>query len=355
VFKRAKKYLGFDDRWLILTGIPVITVVITTLIFGTEMFKNELIPCLSIAAIFTIAYWLTFRELIIQYHKRFSDYTFNKKRLLYVISRFSFAYIGVKFGVGYIINYFHPEHVSFYDNNKLGYLNSEISELMMIALVFFIYEGIYYFNKSRLIEIEKNKLEKITAEQRLDTLKNQVNPHFLFNSLNTVVTMIPEEPELAITFIQKLSKTYRNILEFRNEKLITIKQELSALDSYIYLLKTRFQGKIHIYNSIHEKHLQQFILPISLQILIENAVKHNITSKAKPLKIELSSNETHIIVKNNLQRKTQKYNSTKLGLANISSRYKLLAHKEIEVIEDDHFFCVKLPIIKNILHENTDH
>lgn len=230
-----------------------------------------------------------------------------------------------------------------------------ISSALMILLMFFLYEGIYYFNKSRLTEIEKNKLERMTAEQKLETLKNQVNPHFLFNSLNTLVTIIPEEPSLAVNFVQELSKSYRSILEVRDEKLITIDMELNALSSYIFLLKTRFTGKIHILDNIHENIKNHFIIPLSLQILIENAVKHNVTSKAKPLKIELYNTDEFVIVKNNLQKKDQHFNSTKIGLTNIQSRYQLLAGSDIVVIQDQESFIVKLPIIKNRDHADINH
>lgn len=205
----------------------------------------------------------------------------------------------------------------------------------------------YYFHKSKKIEIEKNKLEKITAEQKLNTLKNQVNPHFLFNSLNTLVTIIPEDEDQAIKFVHELSKTYRTILEVRDEKLISIKKEMEALHSYIYLLKTRFQGKIHIINSIPESCLNEFILPISLQILIENAVKHNVVSKSKPLKIDLFVEEEFLVVKNNLQKKNQEFVSTKVGLTNIRSRYKFMTDTDVIVQETENEFIVKLPIINN--------
>ena len=159
--------------------------------------------------------------------------------------------------------------------------------------------------------------------------------------------MIPEEPNRAIEFVQKLSRTYRNILEVRDEKLIPVEQELAALDSYIYLLKTRFQGKIQIYNHLDKHVMNKFILPLSLQILLENAVKHNITSKSKPLKIGISEENGYIVVQNNLQKKEQLYNSTKMGLANIRSRYKLLVGQEIIVDESPETFTVKLPIIEN--------
>lgn len=352
--RTSRKYLGFDDRWLMLLGIPLCGLLVELLIFGTHRVSENIIPCSVIGMIYTAVYWVTFRWVLINYHKQYPGYEFTSKRLAYILIRLILVYFIVKFSVGFMLHITLPEHVAFYNENKVSPVISEISELLLAALIFFIYEGIYYFNKSRQIEIEKNKLERITAEQKLSTLKNQVNPHFLFNSLNTLVTMIPEEPDLAINFVQKLSKTYRNILELRDEKLITIGSELLALDSYIYLLKTRFHGKIHIYNNIPSEVNDHFILPLSLQILIENAVKHNITSSSKPLKIELYLDNDNIVVRNNLQKKNQTYNSTKMGLENIRSRYKLLADKNIIVQKDDNHFTIHLPIIKNTLHANTD-
>ncbi len=257
------------------------------------------------------------------------------------------VYLIVKFGVGFTIGYLFPKSKIYYETYQVAPFAGEVSEIIMIALIFFIYEGMFYFNKSKTIEIEKNKLEKITAEQKLNTLKNQVNPHFLFNSLNTLVTIIPEDEDQAIKFVHELSKTYRTILEVRDEKLISIKKEMEALHSYIYLLKTRFQGKIHIINSIPDSCLNEFILPISLQILIENAVKHNIVSKSKPLKIDLLVEDDYLIVKNNLQKKDQAFVSTKVGLTNIRSRYKFMTDKDVVVKETETEFIVKLPIINN--------
>jgi len=329
-------------------AVPTITIIITIMIFGTDFLFESPISCVPICFFFTLAYWFSMRQLIIEYHKRFANYTFNFKRLAFVSFWLVVIYFGVKLIVGQLVYLFH----------KLPHPNptaENISTALMLLLMFFLYEGIYYFNKSRLIEIEKNKLEKFSAEQKLDTLRSQVNPHFLFNSLNTLLTIIPEEPKLAVKFVQELSKSYRSILEVRDEKLITIDMELNSLQSYIYLLETRFTGKINITDKIDADIKHHFIIPLSLQLLIENAVKHNITSTAKPLHIELMNNEEHIIVKNNLQKKDQQYSSTKLGLANIKSRYKLLADAEIEIIENTAFFMVKLPIIKNREHESTHH
>ncbi len=347
MFQRAEKYLGFDDRWMIALGIPLITLVVSIMNFGVKAFSQNALPCITVGFLFTVAYWFSFRFLLINYHKKFNNYRFDRKRLTYIISRLILWYVVVKVGMILLITLLFPSHQEWYDANKVSPWIAEISEIMIIALVFFIYEGIFYFNKSRIIEIEKNKLEKVTAEQKLHTLKNQVNPHFLFNSLNTLVSLIPEDKDQAINFVQQLSKTYRTILEVRDEKLITIDKELQALDSYIYLLRTRFQGKIQIKNSIPRNFKDQFILPIALQILIENAVKHNIVSKSKPLFIELYVEENYLVVKNNLQKKDQEFATTKVGLTNIKSRYKFMTNKDVIVQETNEEFIVKLPIIQN--------
>ena len=342
----AQQYLGFDDRWLMILGIPAVSLAVTVMIFGTEDLCSTKFSNLPICFVFTTSFWLAFRQLIIVYHRKFTDFEFTKGRLFYILTRSLLIYLAINILLKILVANFYPHNVEAYLEKAPS---AKLITISMIMLIFFIYEGLYYLNKSRLMELEKTRLQKISAVQKLDTLKNQVNPHFLFNSLNTLVTMIPEDTEMAITFVQKLSTTYRNILEVRNEKLIPLRQELKALDSYIYLLKVRFQGKIHIYNTLDEHLMDHFILPLSLQILIENAVKHNITAKNKPLNINIYEEEMYVVVENNLQKKNQSYNSTKMGLANIRSRYELLVDKQIIVEETTETFIVKLPLIKNEL------
>lgn len=347
MFRNAEKHLGFDDKWLVLLGIPFVSIIVFLQIFGEAGLQADSRPCLMIAFHFSTCYWLAFRWVVINYHKSFPGTEFTSKRVIYVLARLLAVYLVVKFGLGYLLKLVIPSYVEFYDTHKVSPLAAEISELILIALFFFIYEGIYFLNKTQQMEIERNKLQKLTAEHRLDTLKNQVNPHFLFNSLNTLVTMIPEEPNQAVEFVQKLSKTYRNILDVRDEKLIPLSQELKALDAYIYLLKTRFQDRIHIDNRLGENLMDKFILPLSLQILIENAVKHNITSRRNPLHISIHEEDGYVVVENNLQKKDQQYASTKMGLENIRSRYQLLIHKDISVKETSDKFIVRLPLIEN--------
>ena len=322
------------------------------MIFGPNEFFTNQFPCVFISFLYTGVYWILVRHFLIIYHKKFDTYTFTFKRLLFVVFWMLVIYLAVKFALGFLMHVFFTD---VHDSIKGERLTEILTTGILLTGMFFLYEGIYYFNKSKLIEIEKNKLERITAEQKLSTLKNQVNPHFLFNSLNTLVTIIPDEPDLAIKFVQELSKSYRKILEVRDEKLITLNKELESLDSYIYLLKTRFHNKLEIKKELDHEVLNQFILPLSLQILIENAVKHNVTSTKKPLLIKIYNQDNFLIVENNLQKKDQNYGSTKLGLANIKSRYQLLINKNILIEQTKDTFKVKLPIIKNNGDENSNH
>ena len=333
-------------------GVPIIAVIVSMMSFGHGAMNEFTLDCVVVGVVFTIVYWMLVRQFIMEYHRLYPDYEFTFKRIIFVLFWMSLIFLGVKFTVGPIVHKIYPKLSAIVHANPLSEF---LTTSVVIAMMFFLYEGIYYFIRSQEIEKEKNALERITAEQRLNTLKNQVNPHFLFNSLNTLVTIIPEEPRLAINFVEQLSKSYRSILEHRDEKLITIDTELDSLDSYIFLLKTRFQGKIQIHNGIDQSVKGHFILPLSLQILIENAVKHNITSKTKPLKVEMTNDENYIIVSNNLQKKNQSYNSTKLGLSNIRSRYELLANKEIRVVENESNFKVYLPIITNQEYADINH
>ena len=172
--------------------------------------------------------------MFINYHKQYDTLEFGKKRIIYIGTRLLIFYLVVKYFISFLIAFFLPGCKEFYQANELYPFSGEVSEIVMILLLFIIYEVMYFFNKSKAIEIEKNKLQKVTAEQKLNTLKNQVNPHFLFNSLNTLVTIIPEDKNQAIKFVHELSKTYRTILEVRDEKLITIKKEMEALHCLLY-------------------------------------------------------------------------------------------------------------------------
>ena len=177
-------------------------------------------------------------------------------------------------------------------------------------------------------------------------MKNQVNPHFLFNNLNTLSGIVEQKPELATAFIKKLSDIYRYVLEQNDKELVSIKDEMKFVEDFIFLTKMRYDKGL-IFDSYIQDDQNIQIVPLGLQMLIENAIKHNIISDDMPLKIELKIEDGYIIIRNNLQKK-KAINAGKesLGLENLKKRYAYISSKPVEVIESNSIFMVKLPTIE---------
>ena len=193
---------------------------------------------------------------------------------------------------------------------------------------------------------EMEKYRKENAEYRFETLRTQVNPHFLFNSLNTLSSLMYEDREKAAGFIRDLSDVYRYVLDNRNKELIPLSDELKFIRSFVYLYKLRFDNKLEVEFDIRDDQHIRLIAPMTLQLLIENAVKHNIISTRRPLSIHITATGNgYIAVSNNLQKKTSGVVSSGIGLANISSRYGFLSDKPVEVTESEMAFTVKVPLI----------
>lgn len=222
---------------------------------------------------------------------------------------------------------------------------------ILIYLAFFMFINFFYesyLNQQVGIELERAKSENLLAQFEL--LRQQVNPHFLFNSLNTLKYMVESNDKQAVNFILKLSDIYRFTLESRKMDLIRLSEELKILDSYMYLLKARFEDGIDLSININRTNLSTLIPPFTLQLLIENCIKHNIVSLDHPLHISLYSEDHFIVVENKLQPKKVAEVSTGLGLQNINNRYIQFLQKKIEVIPNDTFFTVKLPVIYEYPH-----
>ena len=208
---------------------------------------------------------------------------------------------------------------------------------------------VYWYVKNRearLRRIELLNKEKIESQFR--ALKAQINPHFLFNSFNTLITIIDEHtgnPEVPIEYVQKLADFYRSILQYREEETISIPEEIHLVKDYFYLLQRRYGNNLKLEVDIAGPN--GFIPPLTLQMLVENAVKHNIISKSKPLTIRIYTvDNTWIVVENNLQKKLSDAPSTKFGLQSIINRYAMIANLKVLVEETDQVYRVSIPIIK---------
>ena len=210
-----------------------------------------------------------------------------------------------------------------------------------------VYQG--YQNQQVGVELERTKTDNLGAQYEL--LKQQVNPHFLFNSLNTLKYMVESRDPHAIDFILKLSDFYRYSLENRKQDLIKVAEELQILHAYLFLLKARFEEGIDLSVNINDQHLKSLIPPFTLQLLVENCIKHNVISVDRPLTICLYSEQDYIVVENIVQPKRTPESSMGMGLDNINERYLHLIKKEIAIQKTEKAFTIKLPII----HESNHH
>ncbi|MFK7772548.1 MAG: sensor histidine kinase [Saprospiraceae bacterium] len=349
----VKNTIGFNDKWLMLIGIPMIAFVINIIMFP-ELFSDSKVNffrrCYTIGLIYTTTYWIIFRYATAFLLNYFPHENQIWKRLSAQIILMFFGYFMIKVVVGNIIHLCIPDE--WHQDHKDG-ISEVVGSFMSIFLIWAIYEGIIFYTKLQKSIQEKEQLQRENIQSQLEGLKNQVNPHFLFNSLNTLTYLIPEEPDKAVNFVQKLSKVYRYILEIRDQKIVTISDELEFLNAYVFLLKERFGENLNIDINIPKSNYHSKIVPLSLQILFENVIKHNIISTQKPLMIQVSIEKDKLIVKNNLQKKNQVISSTSMGLQNIKNRYQFFTKKEVDVIVTSDSFLVALPLVGQLVIEKT--
>lgn len=206
--------------------------------------------------------------------------------------------------------------------------------------------GNHFFNEWKKSLVKQSVLEKEKAQAHFDNLKNQLNPHFLFNSLSSLNSLIFENPDLASKFLKQLSKVYRYLLENNENNLVTLQTEVNFVQNYISLLQTRFGGGLEVHIDIPEGELNHKIIPVTLQILIENAIKHNITFEDNPLIINIYTQNNHLVVQNNHQPKTRVEGSNKKGLNNLVDLYFYTTGIVAQIDSNPTYFTVKIPLIK---------
>jgi LytS/YehU family sensor histidine kinase len=313
-------------------------------LFGKALNEIELLITISILVFFI---WEGSRILNSQIGKVKFKRDFHPLLLLFILTVF---YVLVLSSLASLVVTRIFDLQSFYSSFKLTFgftfrVNLFLNCVNAIA---------FYINKSRETQLRAEELEKKNIEAQFEILRNQVSPHFLFNSLNVLASIVHENPDLASDFIERFSKVYRYILNNRDTKLIEVKEELDFLKSYLFLLQIRYPDNLILNIDVPEKYYTNLIPPATLQILIENAIKHNTISEKKPLKIELGNHfGNYLTVRNNMQPKSSDAESTQLGLKNIRERYKILTDQEVIVEKDESEFRVRVPLIKNE-YENPD-
>lgn len=214
------------------------------------------------------------------------------------------------------------------------------------VIIFTLVYEILFLSKERELDTKiVDQLDKELSQAELQVLTNEMDPHFLFNSLNTLNHLILNEPEQAHLFNNRLAQVYKYFLINKNKELIPLEDELEFIESYFFLLQIRHDNKLQLQTTLDEKSAKVMIPPCSLQILVENAIKHNEFTAANPLLIKISVNDHYLQVSNNIKPKLYAVNSTGIGLRNLSARYKLLFKKDITIATTRENFIVKLPLI----------
>ena len=219
--------------------------------------------------------------------------------------------------------------------------------LLISFVISLIFTSIGFFHawKNSFMQAEKLKVEMMAY--KYESLRNQINPHFLFNSLNVLSGLVYEDPKMAVKFIQQMSDLFRHVLDSREKELVPLSDELDFIRSFTFLLKTRFEDKLLIENDVVPDS-NEFIVPMTLQLLIENAVKHNEVSETFPLRISIHRDKDYLEVENNLQPKNAGEDSKKTGLHNIIQQFAFFSDLPIEIIPSEVKFLVRVPILKSL-------
>lgn len=344
-----RSLLGFDDRWLLYLFVPLVGIAMPVIFFDKTpvLDKDFIVRTLLISLVPTILYWYGCRTIALYFRQLFPGFTNNKRRVFFWILVTSIYLAFATWIVNHFCFSFTPVPMS-----REVLIKGNLGSILISVLVLAFYEIFYVYDLWKTTLLEKELLKQVHLKSQLDGLRNQVNPHFLFNSLNTLTSLVEEDKEAAQRYLQKMSKVFRYVLENREDDLISLSNELEFLTHYAFLLKERFQENLHFQINVDASKVNELIAPLVLQLLVENAIKHNVVSKAKPLTIEIFTEGGFLIVRNTLQKRLDAGESTGLGLENIINRYRFFTSQAISILEEDTHFVVKIPLLPSHSHKS---
>ncbi len=231
-------------------------------------------------------------------------------------------------------------------SKKYGVTNWFMINIALLISAFLHAKGFMEeLKKTSRKEVVEQKLIAKSANAQFESLKNQLDPHFLFNSLNVLSSLIDENPAQAQKFTASMSKIYRYVLEQKDKELVTVEDEIEFAKTYCDLLKTRFEDSVDFIFDVKKEDYRRYVVPLSLQLLLENCIKHNFATSSKPLVIKIFSDNDTLCIENNLQAREQMKESAGIGLANIVQRYALLTKKNVFIEKSEDYFKVKVPIL----------
>lgn len=336
---REKAYTLDDRKWRII-GIPLMGVAIAMMLNFDEFLKLSRFFFISafFSTVLTLTFWEGNRYIIIWMRRIFPEYGQTGRR---VAAEAVLAVIYV-FLVSMLLDELYYKPVYHVSVLAIGFRIS----IVPTVIVYLVYEAVYFFDAWKMNVRKTEALMRENVQSQLDVLKNQLDPHFLFNSMNTLAALIDDENTAAQDYLERLSDVYRYVLVSRNKNTVLLSEELAFADAYVYLNKIRFRENLHVEKRLSKEVMAQYITPLSLQMLIENAIKHNVASRENPLQIVIREEAgEYLVVENNISEKAILEKSTRVGLQNIINRYSLLTDRQVEVNRNEERFTVKIPLL----------
>jgi hypothetical protein len=333
------------DWTILFTVIPVIIFGINFIFFGKQYYSDSttFLKATAASTVVGVLTWLAHTSVALYLRHKPTRFDGTGLRITYAFLLLGMVTIA---DVALVCWIYDATHFLGYTWNSHSFLTLLSFGLFLNIVATSFEEGMFSNQKISKAETEAALLRREAMIRQLDNLNSQVNPHFLFNSLNNLSALIHEDPEGADQFVQELSSVYRYMLKVNDMKLVTLEEELAFLRSYEHLLNIRHGEGFSLHTEIDPCMLDHKLPPLTLQLLIENAVKHNKVLRSQPLKVLVQTVAPgKLVVRNNLQRKTSGVQSTRLGLKNIAKKYTLLNQPGVVIEEGDGQFTVTVPLL----------
>ncbi len=343
---KSKRILGFDDTVLYFLGCWINTNIMMGILYMDMLLEGPLDRFVALwigIFVYMLFHWYIMRFFYLKLVENFPGYDNRVKRMLrlpLVLLIYFLVTLVLDVMLDPVLEIKDPTH------QRPNLYRELITGTFMTIIDIVIYEALHLFAEFKNTKVKQAKLEKEQISSQLMNLKNQISPHFLFNSLNTLLFLIDEDKKKSKEFIHKLSYIYKSVLESSQKDLVLLKEELEYINAYAGLLKKRFGENLIFDFDIAYEDLNKKIVPLSMQLGIENAVKHNVVSKKKPLNIVINSRQDVLVIRNNIQKRSKKTNKKGLGLENIANRYKLVTNKEVSIEQNSDLFTLKLPLME---------
>ncbi len=352
---------NFFYKYYRIIVIPLVFLVYLSSYFVLNPFQNANIYSFLfsnqwIDFILLLAYCWVLTEISLLVGRKLNTWiSWEHNPLFRAFVQFVFIIVGnilVNYLFSYLWRYFYPTDV-LEQNEILMIWQSNLMAAILSLFISFIHTGIFLLNRWRLtseeaaeLKIKASQLQELATRSELESLKLQLDPHFIFNNFSTLTELIHEDQQSAAAFLENITKVYRYMISNMSRDTIILREEMDFLNAYFYLLNKRLEGKIVLVTNINEAHLDLQLPPLTLQLLVENAIKHNMATVSNPLKIFIYSQGNDLLVKNILQPTTGKtLVSTGIGNKNIQFRYKILFDKVPVFYESEGFYYVRLPLV----------